>query len=153
MSRTHRRFAVITSVLALGACNTQPPAPEPQVGELSEGLVTNCSYLNPGPTIDFDKELVIRDISVVEDPCRTDNNPPGFLMCPPTTVGVWTFKKLMTEMAGTTPPAQFVAEWLHTSEIAQTVNGFTYPSRMPDFTNSRARAAAWRLKASASMVL
>src|SRR4051812_2618597 len=102
MSRPNpQRWLAAGGLLVLGACNTVPPDPGGGVGELSEGLVTNCSYLNPGPPINFDQELVIRDVSVVEDACRSTNTPVG--PCAPGTVGVWTFKKLMTEMAGSTP--------------------------------------------------
>ncbi|MFT3769787.1 MAG: hypothetical protein QM820_30490 [Minicystis sp.] len=95
--------------------------------------MTNCKYLDisqyaPLATpIDFDRELVIRDLSVVEDPCRTTNHP--VVGCSPSEIGVWTFGRLMKHMSGNTPPEQFVAEWLDTFENPQSVNGFPVPPR------------------------
>lgn len=126
--------AVICSA-SVGGCTSHAPSSESApVGEAQQELVTKCKYLDvsqyPTPLawdVDFDRELVIRDLSVVEDACRTTWNPT--VSCDPSTVGVWTFGALMTHMAGTTPPEQFVAEWLNTFETTQTINGFPVPPR------------------------
>jgi len=83
--------------------------------------------LNGAPiTIDPSRELMITDLSVVEDPTRTfdpctgNGNP----------TGAWTFGKLMTDMAnGTVDPAQMVEDWLNLWSTDQTVNSFTVPNR------------------------
>src|SRR5262245_12408905 len=58
----------------------------------------------PACTIDVDKELWIRDLSVVEDPLRTT------YVANPTnpSQGVWTFGRLMENMAGNNDPSEFV---------------------------------------------
>jgi hypothetical protein len=128
-------LAAICSV-SMASCASHTPDAEKsseKVGEASQELVSNCKYLDqsvypPLPVeVDFDRELVIRALSVVEDPCRTTWTPT--VACPAGTVGAWTFGHLMTEMAGSTPPAQFVAEWVHTFEVDQVVNGFPVPHR------------------------
>jgi hypothetical protein len=134
--------AAICSITTLMAsCASHEPearGTDERVAATTQSLVTNCKYLDqsqyaPLPVdVDFDREIVVRDLSVVEDPCRTTWNPSGG--CDPATVGVWTFGHLMIQMAGTTPPAQFAAEWIHTFEVNQLVNGFPVPKR----TNVRA---------------
>ncbi|APR79768.1 Hypothetical protein A7982_05115 [Minicystis rosea] len=119
----------------MGGCASSAPAPDGEnVAEANQSLVVTCKYLDqaqyPTPLpwpVDFDRELVIRDLSVVEDPCRTTWD--TSLGCDPSTLGVWTFGRLMEQMAGTTPVSQFVGEWLDTFENSQTVNGFPVPSR------------------------
>lgn len=61
--------------------------------------------------IDYKKELVITDLSVVEDPYRTTGN------------GPWTFAYLMTQMAGGQDVDRFVKDWLNTWMADQYVNG------------------------------
>jgi hypothetical protein len=64
------------------------------------------------------RELVIRDVSVVDDPERTG---PG---------GAWTFGKLMENMAPTPEQAPAMVEAMLSSFLRQqTVNGFTLPAR------------------------
>jgi hypothetical protein len=118
------------SCVALAGCIATPEEttsdPNEPVGEATQDLVTNCPF--PTPSIDVARELLINDLSVVNDPCRTTWTAPG---CAAGTQGAWTFGKLMTAMAGTTPPAQFVADWLHSWEINVSVNGFNVPARPP----------------------
>jgi len=67
---------------------------------------------NPPPlSINPKHELVITDLSVVEDPVRTKGT------------GVWTFGTLMTRMANGRDPEKFVRDWLLTWTVDQTVNG------------------------------
>jgi Concanavalin A-like lectin/glucanases superfamily len=64
------------------------------------------------------RELVIRDVSVVDDPVRTG---PG---------GAWTFGKLMENMAPTPEEAPAMVEAMLSSFLRQqTVNSFTLPPR------------------------
>lgn len=131
----HGWVSSILVPLAVVSCVTTTPTDDSEgpVGEVHQALVTDCAYLDPSiftplpVPVDFEKELTITDISVVEDPCRTTWSPTGG--CASGTVGAWTFATLMTRMAGTTPPEQFAAEWLDTFETAQTVNGFPVPPR------------------------
>lgn len=61
--------------------------------------------------VDAKRELVITDLSVVEDPVRTKGT------------GVWTFGTLMTRMANGRDPEKFVRDWLMTWTVDQTING------------------------------
>lgn len=140
MKRMWRPLAAVaalcsTAAVSMGGCASPAPGEKHEsVGEAEQSLVTTCKYLDlaqyPTPLpwpVDFDRELVIRDVSVVEDPCRTTWTPTG--SCDPSTQAVWTFGYLMTQMAGTTPVSQFLGEWLDTFETPQTVNGFPVPQR------------------------
>ncbi|WP_437624175.1 hypothetical protein [Sorangium sp. So ce1151] len=96
--------AVICSISTLMAsCASHEPdarGVDERVAATAESLVTNCKYLDqsqysPLPlAVDFDHEIVVRDLGVVEDPCRTTWGSAGG--CDPSTVGVWTFGHLIT---------------------------------------------------------
>jgi hypothetical protein len=71
------------------------------------------------------RELMIRDLSVVEDPIRTTFADPAF-----PNAGVWTFANLMRQLApsASTAPAmveQVFESWL----VDQSINTFTVPAR------------------------
>ena len=72
--------------------------------------------------------LVIRDVSVVEDPARTYDpcNNSG------TSMGKWTFGFLMSQIANKNTtgldPAEFVRQWIELSRTDQTVNGWDVPA-------------------------
>jgi hypothetical protein len=72
------------------------------------------------------RELMIRDISVVDDPLRTTfDGPPD----DPRT-GAWTFGRLLEQLAPTPADAPALAAHLFDSWLAdQTINGFTVPAR------------------------
>lgn len=125
--------------LSLASCVEKSPGSdtdtEPEVtGEASQAIVTQCPFMDPGDPnfvslpypIDFAAEMMITDVSVVDDPCRTtwtgSCSSGG-------TQGVWTFGMLMSQMAGSIPPSQFVGEWLHQWEIPLTINGFPVPAK------------------------
>ena len=67
------------------------------------------------------QELMITDLSVVEDPNRTYDicapNPQGKM-------GAWTFGKLMTDMRNQGDASQMVEDWLKIWTEQQTINGF-----------------------------
>lgn len=74
-------------------------------------------------------ELLIRDLSVVEDCQRTTWGP-----CPtsPAVSAAWTFGRLMEGIAGTTDPkalSDFVLQWLSTWETDQFINGHIVAAR------------------------
>jgi hypothetical protein len=82
-------------------------------------------------TVDASRELMIRDLSVVEDPTRTAE------VCTGTgnPNGPWTFKHLMTQMANQAitglSPTDFVRRWLRRWELPQNVNDLSVAAR-PD---------------------
>jgi len=89
----------------------------------------------PGPRpaipIDAGRELLIADLSVVEDPLRTTwGRAPA-----PATLPVrrdraaWTFGRLIQDLAGTNDPSDLVLRWLEHWEREQAVNGFVAPAR------------------------
>ncbi|MCY1043929.1 Ig-like domain-containing protein [Corallococcus sp. bb12-1] len=63
------------------------------------------------------QELLITDLSVVEDPVRTTGN------------GAWTFGTLMREMNGGADPSQLVRTWLRTWEQPQFLQASVAPPR------------------------
>jgi len=78
--------------------------------------------------VDRDRELMIRNISVVEDCERTTWGP-----CPNGPANAaWTFGRLAEGLAGTTDPktlSSFVLRWLSHWETPQLVNGHVVPAR------------------------
>jgi hypothetical protein len=83
-------------------------------------------------TVKYDKELLITNTAVVDDPCRTVfNNPlctdPNFS----TINGKWSFWYLMSQMAGTpTNVPRFILKWLESFEANNVVvNGQTLEAR------------------------
>ncbi len=104
----------------------------------------------PSPTpairIDAARELMIVDLSVVEDPIRTRwprpapspnpllataarPAPGGGVVVANPSQAKWTFGRLMADMAGANDPADFVLRWLRQWEVDQTINGFVAPAR------------------------
>jgi hypothetical protein len=78
--------------------------------------------------VDKDKELMIRDLAVVEDSTRT------------TGTGVWTFGHLMQRLAGSPDPAvvsSFTMDWLNTWMVDQ--SGDQVPGGQPFPETVRAR--------------
>jgi hypothetical protein len=94
----------------------------------SEFLPAALTYEIVEPTGCFvrtSRELLIRHLSVVDDPVRTAFNAPG-----DPRNGVWTFGKLMEDMAPTPEAApEFVEQMLSTWLSDQTVNGLVIPDR------------------------
>lgn len=76
-------------------------------------------------TIDPSRELMITDLSVVEDPART------FDACTQTgtPMGAWTFGRLMTDIANGRDASDMVEKWLRLWASDQTVNTFVVPGR------------------------
>jgi hypothetical protein len=78
-------------------------------------------------TVDPSRELMITDLSVVEDKSRT------FDVCSGagTPMGAWTFGKLLEDMANRMiDPAEMVERWLDLWLIDQKVNSFKVPARV-----------------------
>jgi hypothetical protein len=107
-------------------------APE-HLGESAthQSVITDCSSLPQTSPIDPAKELIIEDLSVVEDPCRTVWANPA---CDSAILGKWTFGRLMTAMSGATdinsPTARsFVNQWLQSWLTNQDVGIDTVATR------------------------
>jgi hypothetical protein len=99
-------------------------------------------------TVDPRRELMITDLSVVNDPTRTFDicgnvgNPNG----------AWTFKTLMTNMANQPltgiDPSVFVENWVRNWTVNHTINTFPVPARAnigPQVLNSWPRLTNGRL--------
>jgi hypothetical protein len=74
----------------------------------------------PPSMVDSERSLLVRDSSVVNDGTRTFDPCTGA----GTPLGPWTFGKLMSDMAGSVPPGDFVEAWLSTFLAARTINTF-----------------------------
>ncbi len=62
-------------------------------------------------TFSFEKELLIRDLAVVEDPARTGGT------------GAWTFGHLVAALAGPRDPKALAKDWLETWRSSPTLDG------------------------------
>lgn len=97
----------------------------PSGGQLAQGEM-NIVVEATGCRVSTARELMIRSVSVVDDPVRTH---PGDRTSDPR-VGAWTFGHLMREVAATPEEApDMVEEMLRTWLTNQTVNGFVIPAR------------------------
>jgi hypothetical protein len=95
-------------------------------GEFVQGQVTYDVLAQTGCFVSTNRELMIKDLSVVEDPVRTTWNGP---LSDPRT-GAWTFGNLMQNLAPT--PAQapaMVQALVNTWLTDQQVGGFTVQAR------------------------
>jgi len=105
--------------VCLFACN--PASLAPRRSSLSQGIVQ-------------EKELIIRDLSAVEDPNRTSDPCASGL-------ATWSFGALMSRIAaqaGADDAPAFVLRWLGTWDVEQDVNGFIVPiQRMDGVITSR----------------
>jgi hypothetical protein len=100
--------------------------------DIVQGEVEYVIAEPPGCHVSPSKELLIRDLSVVEDPMRTTWNGSAS----DSRTGAWTFAKLMENLSPTPADApQVVEEMLRSWLTDQTVNGFVVPARpaMNDF--------------------
>lgn len=132
-------LALVTLLLifagpAFAGSAAKPPAVEK--AQPSPTLLRNAeafAQLNSTCPVDKRKELMITDLSVVEDCWRTTWGP---CAAPPTvlpaTRGAWTFKALIESVAGTNNAGvldTFVRNWLASWQFVQTVNGDVVPAR------------------------
>ena len=138
------RFAMLGGfVLSTGACGVYGTEPDEEPVALDEGAAPTVEdqaiddatagdsfgtmAVPAGCTVTVapGRELMIRNLGVVEDAVRTKWT--GSLSDPKD--GAWTFGRLMTNMAGANDPEIFVRNWLSRWETNRTVNGFTVPAR------------------------
>ncbi len=91
--------------------------------------ISSLALSMPASAVDPRRELMITDLSVVNDPVRT------FDICGKKgdPDGAWTFKTLMTNMANqsytTIDPAVFTEKWLMNWTVNHTINTFPVPAR------------------------
>jgi hypothetical protein len=104
----------------------QPPEPL----KLEPGLAQAIDSFTGVPgTVDLEREQLIRDPAVVEDPQRTYEPCSGA----GTPMGAWTFGRLITEMANQPvtgiDPADLAEHWLEQWKQDLPINGFVVPKR------------------------
>ena len=92
-------------------------------------IASQSAFAQAVCTVDPARELLIRDLSVVEDCTRTTWGP-----CPngARANAAWTFGRLMEGLAGTTDKAalsKFVLGWLAHWEVPQVINSNVVPAR------------------------
>jgi len=123
--------AVIMAGLAMGCGGVEEPlAEEENVASAKQSLVVDCPYPAPsGAAIDFNKEMIIRSRSVVDDPCRTLWT--GGAGCS-TRLGKWTFGQLLADMSGSGDPTSttsrsFVGRFMKFWLSSQMVTGDPNP--------------------------
>lgn len=116
----------------IGCSSDAPDAAGENLGEANDELVISISIGGDDDddlssvTVDPKRELLITDLSVVEDPVRT-TWPAGTPVGPQ---AAWTFGRLMEKMAGPQQdPSQFCLDWLKMWEQDQIVNGYLAPAR------------------------
>jgi len=98
--------------------------------KLEPGIVQAIGSFTGVPgTVDPERELMIRDPAVVEDPLRTYEPCSGA----GTPMGAWTFGRLVTEIANQPvtgiDPADLAEHWLEQWKQDLPINGFVVPNR------------------------
>jgi hypothetical protein len=117
-----RSFVISSVVVAAYAAGCIGPGRADDESAIKQSVITDCSSLPAASAIVPEKELIIRDLSVVEDACRAGWSGAS---CS-TTLGKWTFGRLMASMSGTSDinsatARNFVKQWLASWLSAQTV--------------------------------
>ncbi|MFO0725614.1 MAG: hypothetical protein U1E65_17655 [Myxococcota bacterium] len=114
-------MTIIGAILALSftACGGPMEEQETTQDELEAiGAAATCP-------VSVGRELMVTALSVVNDPVRTRWT--GGLTNK--SDGAWQFGRLMTAMAGTKNPSDFVLAWLNQWSASRTVNGEVVPAR------------------------
>ena len=120
----------------------------PSNATCNDGLCVAGAPAPQGMNVNQSRELIITDLAVIEDPTRTAAG------CSPqegeNPNGVWTFKHLMSEMAGEADPVAFVESWLNEWASATSVNGFDL---VPASSLESQVLAPWRERAGGTLDL
>ena len=128
-------------VLVLGACQETSTAMIPDLGSHEPPATTiniKCDHLtidkyiaDNNIHIDYEKELMITSLDVVNDLCRTKwgGKDEKGNRCAPEVEGHWTFWYLMMQVAGNTPIEDFMKNWLMSWKTDQTVNNHVVKAR------------------------
>jgi len=111
------RAAALAIASALTACSASSSAPNASAPE--ERTAATHAALDPAPScaVDRERELLVLDLSVVEDPVRA--------VYP----GAWSFGHLVENMLGGADRDAFVLHWLAHWDTDQVVDGFTVPAK------------------------
>ncbi|EPX65170.1 hypothetical protein D187_000595 [Cystobacter fuscus DSM 2262] len=132
MMPSWRKLLLSAVAGVVAGCGGESASREPrgpsELGSLSQGLLASCPFTSPA--INMDKELVVRNLSVVNDPCRTQFNGTG--CASPNSRGKWSFGYLMSQIAGGKDAAgtsEFVLNWLGTWQTDQNINGHLVAAR------------------------
>lgn len=119
-------FEVIATLLRPLPAPPPPSPPPPPLPPVTSAPVHFTVASTPGCQVSTSHELMIRDLSVVDDPVRTAFDPTSH----DPRNGVWTFKHLVESMARTPTDAPAMVEAMLTSfTVPVTVNGFTVAAR------------------------
>ena len=103
-----------------------PPLPPTPPRQVTSQPVAFPVAIAPGCQVSAARELMITDVSVVDDPVRTTFDPASR----DPRNGVWTFKHLVEQMARTPRDAPALVEAMLSSFSApQIINGFTVAAR------------------------
>lgn len=112
------RLSCVVALCASFGCSGAPDGAE----EGQELLGSSSQALE---AVDPARELMITDLSVVNDPLRTVPTATK----PSPNQGVWSFGKLMTNMAGPVNASDFVLNMFQSWKTDFTLNGATAPAR------------------------
>lgn len=127
--------------LVLGSCQEPSTGMMPDLGTPEPPVTTiniKCDHLTVDKYIadnnihiDYEKELMITSLDVVNDPCRTEwgGKDDKGNACAPELEGHWTFWYLMLQAAGDTPVEDFIKDWLMSWTTDQMVNGHIVKAR------------------------
>lgn len=122
----------VTAVVDVSSIDDAEPGTYPVRFDVFDGnasVSAEASYSVAQPTGCFvrkDRELMIRDLSVVEDPIRTTFAGPAT----DARTGAWTFGRLARQFAPSAAAAPDMVEKLFSTWLTdQTVNGFSVPAR------------------------
>lgn len=105
--------ALAAFMLLVSAVYARPPQGERQSGQFDNRT--------QDIEINMASQLLITDLSVVEDPLRTDPTYGDYAS--------WSFRYLIEQMAGVQDPSDFVLEWLEQWATDQTINGHDVAAR------------------------
>jgi hypothetical protein len=131
-------LVAVSATAALGCIGldeSEETSDSEEVSSVQQREILACANVNPSvppSAIKFDREMVINNVKIVDDPCRTKWTTGAASGCG-TSWGAWTFGRLMTTMSGATDVAsstatQFVAKWLKTWMTIQTPTANDSPS-------------------------
>lgn len=122
------------AIATVGNSSADKPQQPNEFGQLFashekiDGLPADA--ITPGTNPFQERVLILRDLSVVQDPARTMNPCTGA----GTPLGVWTFGHLMREMANQSvsgiTPSDLAKRWLQHWGAVQPINSFNVPPRV-----------------------
>jgi hypothetical protein len=123
---------LIRAQASVGAAGGIAPPPPVMPPGMSTGfVVVEAQYVVAEPSgchVSSQRELTVRDVSVVDDPARTSLDGPAS----DPKQGAWTFGRLMQRLSPTAADAPDVTEAMFRTFLSpQTINSFTVGTRPP----------------------